>query len=195
MGLSSTEKYKSNLFAWIDSRAKIQADVTVQRMEGEKFMVVTGAAFLDHVKYLLNRELRALDNTEVSIEDWTQKLALLNIQGPMSRKVLKQIICKEKHVDDDDISNERFPFATAKVLRLRNGVDATVCRLTYVGENGYELYVPMSEAVSVAQLIMESDSDVRLAGMEASKKFFAIIGGQGVESVGGHFPSCTAVTF
>ena len=103
------------------------------------------------------------------MEDWTDQLALLNIQGPLSRNVLDKVVCKDTHNDSEVLANDNFPFSTWKKLRLRNGVEATVCRLTYVGENGYELYVPMAEAVRVAEMILNSDPSVRLAGIEASK--------------------------
>ena len=84
----------------IDEHGKIQGDFTVQRLESDSFMVVTGASFTDNIKHMIWQGLKP-EHHDVEIEDCTETTALLNIQGPMSRDVLGKVLCKEKYPDVD----------------------------------------------------------------------------------------------
>ena len=109
------------------------------------------------------------DLTDVRVRDVTDDLAILNIQGPMSRNVLTKLLCPNSHPrPEDEVSNQNFPFSThMQNLVLSNGVQVSVSRLTYVGENGYEIYAPMDRSDQVLDLILNVSDEVRLAGMEA----------------------------
>jgi glycine cleavage system aminomethyltransferase T len=77
----------------------------------------------------------------VTLADVTADYAQLNVQGPRSRDTLASLT-------DADLSTEVFPFRTARWIEVA-GVHVLCARITYLGELGYELYVPAAEALSV----------------------------------------------
>jgi 4-methylaminobutanoate oxidase (formaldehyde-forming) len=84
-----------------------------------------------------------------------------NIQGPRSRELLQRLTSA-------DLSNEAFPFRTAREIDM--GFARVLCiRITYLGELGYELYIPSEHATHVYDRIVEAGGDVGLkhAGLKA----------------------------
>ena len=75
---------------------------------------------------------------QVSITDVTSGYAQINLQGPRSRELLQTLTSA-------DLSNDAFPFRTAREIDV--GSARVLCvRITYVGELGYELYVPAEQS-------------------------------------------------
>jgi 4-methylaminobutanoate oxidase (formaldehyde-forming) len=123
----------------VDERGRIVGDVTVTRLAADRFRVVTGAGAVDSDRGFL--ELNG-----ASVEDVTDDLAVIGIWGPRARAALAS-------VTEVDVSNDAFPFRTAKELEF-----ALAQRITYVGELGYELYVPRKQAVAVWDALTEAGS-------------------------------------
>ncbi len=123
---------------WLNSGGTIEADVTVtKRAEGD-FLVVASDTAHRHVLAWLRRHA---GGARVSIADVTSGLAQLTVQGPRSREVLAA-------VTSADLSDAAFPFRAAREVDL--GFARGLCtRITYVGELGYELFVPAEMAVHV----------------------------------------------
>jgi glycine cleavage system aminomethyltransferase T/glycine/D-amino acid oxidase-like deaminating enzyme len=119
----------------LDERGGIVGDVTVTRLADDRFRVVTGAGAVDSDRGFLET------SGEATIEDVTDELAVIGIWGPEARAALAA-------VTRDDVSNEAFPFRTARTVDV-GGADVLAQRITYVGELGYELYVPRRWAVQV----------------------------------------------
>ncbi len=124
---------------WLNEDGGIEADLTVKRLAQDGFMVVTSAAsqVRDHewLRRNLPRDLR------VATTDVTSGFAVLSIMGPKSRDVLSQ-------VSNADLSNEAFPFLTSKEIEVGYAI-VRASRITYVGELGWELYVPTEFAQHV----------------------------------------------
>ncbi|GMH46993.1 hypothetical protein TrRE_jg4716 [Triparma retinervis] len=98
-------------------------------------------------------------NSDVTITDRTEDYAYLNVQGLKSRELLQKITSA-------DMSNEAFPFRAAKEISIK-GTPLRAVRITYVGELGYELYVPKDKAVEVFDEIMEKGEELVLVGLQA----------------------------
>ena len=118
----------------LDERGRIVGDVTVTRLGDDRFRVVTGAGAVDSDRGFL--ELHG-----GTVKDVSDELAAIGIWGPQAREALAA-------VTDTDVSNEAFPFRTAKPLAIA-GASVLAQRITYVGELGYELYVDRESAVAV----------------------------------------------
>ena len=114
----------------VDERGCIVGDVTVTRLGADRFRVVTGAGAVDSDRGFL--ELNG-----ASVVDVTDDHAVIGIWGPEARTALAAIT-------ELDVSNDAFPFRTAKELEF-----GLAQRITYVGELGFELYVPRERAVDV----------------------------------------------
>ncbi len=93
--------------------------------------------------------------------DVTSSFGQLNIQGPRSRELLQSLTTT-------DLSNDAFPFRTAQEIDL--GFARVLCvRITYVGELGYELYIPAEQATHVYDLVVQAGPSYHLrhAGLKA----------------------------
>jgi 4-methylaminobutanoate oxidase (formaldehyde-forming) len=117
---------------WLDERGGIQSDVTVTRLDERRYMVVTtGTSTMRDLDWLR----RSIDpQAHVTVTDMTSAEAVLSVMGPRSRELLASI-------SDADLSNAAFPFGTAREIDLGLAF-VRAARVTYVGELGWELYVP-----------------------------------------------------
>ena len=122
---------------WLNGSGRIEADVTVTKRAANDFLVVATDTAHRHVLAWLHRHA---GDARVSIADVTSGLAQITVQGPRSRDLLAS-------VTSADLSHEAFPFRTAREIDL--GFALGLCtRITYVGELGYELFVPAEMAIS-----------------------------------------------
>jgi 4-methylaminobutanoate oxidase (formaldehyde-forming) len=143
---------------WLNERGGIEADVTVTRESETRFLVVTAAASQTRDLAWLKRNLG--DARAVAV-DVTSGFATLGLMGPKARDVLAQIT-------DADLSNAAFPFAASQEIDL-GFARARASRITYVGELGWELYVPTEFVQGVYDALIEAGSafGLRLAGYHA----------------------------
>ncbi len=144
---------------WLNARGGIEADLTVTRLGETSFMVVTSAAAARRDFAWLNRHIDG--DRHVIATDIGSGIAVLSLMGPQSRALLER-------VTGADLSNAAHPFGASRHIdigyaRLR------AARITYVGELGYELYVPTEFARNVFDTIMAAGAPygLRLAGMHA----------------------------
>jgi len=123
---------------WLNEGGTIEADLTVTKLAADRFLVVASDTAQRHVLAWLRRHAGA---ARVSVADVTSGISQINVQGPRSREVLAA-------VTSADLSDAAFPFRTAREIDL--GFARGLCtRITYVGELGYELFVPTEMAAHV----------------------------------------------
>jgi glycine cleavage system aminomethyltransferase T/glycine/D-amino acid oxidase-like deaminating enzyme len=144
---------------WLNERGTIEADLTVTRLAEETFMVICSDAAHRHVETWLKRHI--LDNVHCFMTDVTSAYAMIDVQGPKSRQLLSRLT-------DADLSNEAFPYMTMKEINV-GYAKALAFRVTYLGELGYELYIPTEFAPAVYDLLWETGQDLGLknAGLQA----------------------------
>ncbi len=142
---------------WLNERGGIEADLTVTRLAEDAYQVVTGAAVAGRDFNWLLRNIPG--DAHCIATDVTSGSAVLGVMGPNSRALLARL-------SDADLSNEAFPFGTAREIDLGMARVRAV-RITYVGELGWELYMPSEFAPGVYDAIVaEGDAfGLRLAGM------------------------------
>jgi 4-methylaminobutanoate oxidase (formaldehyde-forming) len=122
----------------LNARGGIECDLTVTRLADDAFLVVTVAAAATHDADWIRRGIAA---GRVTLTDVTSAFTVLGVMGPRSRELLGRVTRAE-------LSNAAFPFGTAREIELGYAtVRAT--RITYVGELGWELYVPTELAMGV----------------------------------------------
>jgi heterotetrameric sarcosine oxidase gamma subunit len=143
---------------WMNAKGGIQADVTVTRLAEDRFLVVAAEMFHRRVEAILHRG-SAVD-ARVQVTDVTSGYTLLSVQGPGSRDLLSEVTLA-------DLDNAAFPYYTAQQIDLHHGLGLAL-RMSFVGELGWELYVPTEFALSVYDRIIEVGSAFGLvhAGME-----------------------------
>ncbi len=144
---------------WLNERGMIEADLTVTRYSEDSFIVVLSPAIHTHVKSWLRRHIPP--EAHVFITDLTSSYSIINIQGPKSRQLINGLTSA-------DMSNEAFPYLTMQEIDLGYAL-VKALRLTYVGELGWELYVPTEFTLHVYDMLVEAGKDVGLkhAGLSA----------------------------
>ncbi len=130
----------------LNERGTYESDVTVTRTAADEYFIVSSAATTERDKDHIRRNLPP--DTRASLVDVTSAYAVFGVMGPNSRDLLSTLTSA-------DLSDEAFPFGTSRQIALGYAtVRAT--RITYVGELGWELYVPAEFAVGVYEDLIES---------------------------------------
>ncbi len=128
----------------LNSRGGIECDLTVSRLAEDRYYVVTGTGYATHDFSWIERNIPA--GADVRLRDVTADYAVLSLMGPRSRDVLSA-------VTDGDVSNAAWPFGRAREIRIA-GAEVRALRVTYVGELGWELHMPIGRAGAVYDALM-----------------------------------------
>jgi len=141
---------------FLNLKGGIEADVTVTRLSETAYLVVTPAAtrLADQT-----RLTRLAGDARVVITDVTPGEGVLAVMGPNARKLMQA-------VSPNDFSNEAHPFGWAREIEIGLGL-ARAHRVTYVGELGWEIYMPTDQAAHVFETLEEAGRafDLKLCGM------------------------------
>lgn len=144
---------------WLNDRGGIEADLTVTRVAEDEYMVVSGAAVTGRDLDWLGKHIDA--DARCVVVDTTSAWAVFGVMGPNSRSVVQA-------ATGADLATEVFPFATMQSVEIGAAI-ARAFRVSYVGELGWELYVPVDQARHAFDEIMRAGEPhgLRLAGMHA----------------------------
>ncbi|MFZ1773822.1 MAG: FAD-dependent oxidoreductase [Rhizobiaceae bacterium] len=142
----------------LNSRGGIEADLTVARLAEDRFYIVTGTGFRTHDYAWIKDHLPKGDAV---LTDITEQWGTLSLMGPQARKVLER-------VTKADVSNEAFPFGHVRDIEIA-GTPVRALRVTYVGELGWELHVPITATGAVFDALMNAGAEwhVRPVGYRA----------------------------
>ena len=128
----------------LNQRGGIECDLTVSRLAEDEYYIVTGTGFATHDFAWIKANIR--DGLDARIIDVTSAYAVLSLMGPKSRDVLAA-------VTDADVSNAAFPFGRWREAMIA-GAPVRALRVTYVGELGWELHIPVEAAIAVYDALM-----------------------------------------
>ncbi len=142
---------------FLNTHGGVEADLTITRLGEDRFWVITGSAFIANDLGWIQMHVDEKDGA-VTIRDITTDWACLAMWGPKSRDVLKKITT-------NDISNNAHPYLQTRSIDI-NGVTVLAQRVSYVGELGWELYIPTNRALLVWDALLK-----------AGKKFDIEVGG------------------
>ena len=137
---------------FLNARGGVEADVTVTRWAEDLFWVITGSGFIGNDLAWL--QMKMLPDEAVTFRDITLDYACLALWGPKARDVLSK-------VTTDDVTNEAFAYLTARIIHI-NGVAVRAQRVSYVGELGWELYIPNHRALMVWDLLFEAGKEFNM---------------------------------
>ncbi|HUQ01834.1 MAG TPA: FAD-dependent oxidoreductase [Kofleriaceae bacterium] len=143
---------------WLNHLGGLEGDLTVTKLGDEKYWVVASDTVHRHTETWMRRYM---DDHHAFVTDVTSAYAQLNVQGPRSRELMQL-------VTGADMSNEAFPFRAAREIDV--GFARVLCvRITYLGELGYELYIPTEQATHVYDRLVTAGARVGLrhAGLKA----------------------------
>ncbi|MGO9635380.1 MAG: GcvT family protein [Steroidobacteraceae bacterium] len=144
---------------WLNGQGLLEADLTVTKLNEEKFLVVVTDTMVRHAETWMKRNIP--EGAHAFVTDVTSAYGQLNVQGPRSRDLLQMITTQ-------NLSDRTFPFRSAREIDI--GFARALCvRITYLGELGYELYVPCEQALHVYDRVIEAGKQFGLvhAGLKA----------------------------
>jgi glycine cleavage system aminomethyltransferase T len=144
---------------WLNEAGTLEADLTVTKLDADRFLVVVTDTMVRHAEAWMRRHIPS--TADASVTEVTSAYGQLNVQGPSSRALLQKLTTA-------DLSNPSFPFRAAREIDL--GLARVLCiRITYVGELGYELYVPAEQSTYVYDRLIEAGREFGLvhAGLKA----------------------------
>jgi heterotetrameric sarcosine oxidase gamma subunit len=136
----------------LNARGTYEADITVTRLSADEFLLISSAASTERDQDHINRRMPA--GSRARLTDVTSAYAVYGVMGPKSRELLERL-------SRSDISDAAFPFGSSREIDLGYAtVRAT--RITYVGELGWELYVPAEFAVGAYEDLVRAGADLGL---------------------------------
>ncbi len=130
----------------LNDKGGIECDLTIARVAENEFYIVTGTGFATHDFDWINRNIPTGMNCQLF--DITSAHAVLALMGPKARRILEA-------VTKDDVSHEGFPFGTHKIISIA-ACPVRALRVTYVGELGWELHLPVEYASAVYEALMQA---------------------------------------
>jgi sarcosine dehydrogenase len=128
----------------LNTRGGIECDLTVARLADDRFYIVTGTGFRAHDLAWIRERLPK--GGAVETRDVTEDFGTLSLMGPRAREVLAAVTTA-------DVTNTAFPFGHVRVLPIA-GAEVRALRVTYVGELGWELHVPVAALGEVFDALM-----------------------------------------
>ncbi len=131
---------------WLNERAGIEADLTVTREAADRFLVVTSCATQTRDFHWLQTHIPR--EARVLAVDVSSAFVVLGVMGPQSRALLAELT-------DDDLSGAAFPLYCSRIIDL-GYARVRASRISYVGELGWELYIPSEFSQSVYDDIVRS---------------------------------------
>jgi 4-methylaminobutanoate oxidase (formaldehyde-forming) len=129
---------------WLNDRGGIEADLTVTRLSSTAYLIVTGAETETKDFNWLQRHIDA--EARCVLTNVTSGMGVLSVMGPNSRDLLQSLT-------PDDLSDTGFPFGTSRLIELGFAL-VRASRITYVGELGWELYIPTEFMAGVYEEIV-----------------------------------------
>ena len=130
----------------LNSRGGIECDLTVAQLAEDHFYIVTGTGFRTHDFAWIREHIRP--GLDATLSDVTEAWGTLSLMGPASRDILAMLTAA-------DVSNAAFPFGTVREVTIV-GASVRALRVTYVGELGWELHVPIAQIGTVFDALMDA---------------------------------------
>lgn len=136
----------------LNDKGGIECDLTVARIAENEYYIVTGTGFATHDFDWIARNIP--EGMQAELVDVTSAYSVLSLMGPNARTVLEK-------VTSSDVSSAAFPFGRIKTVGIA-GCPVRALRITYVGELGYELHVPVEYATTVYDTLMAAGAGLGL---------------------------------
>lgn len=143
----------------LNVRGGIECDLTVSRLDDDTYYIVTGTGYATHDFHWIRSHIP--EGLDARLIDVTSGNGVLSLMGPKARDVLSS-------VTEADVSNAGFPFGQHREIMVA-GTPVRALRVTYVGELGWELHMPLDSLASVYDALMKAGAahGIRNAGYRA----------------------------
>ena len=136
----------------LNDRGGIETDITINRRKENEFLVISSATTQPRDLNWIKKSIK--ENEKVFVTDVTNNYTVLSLQGPRSRDILSKLT-------NADLTNDEFPFATSKEIEI-GYTNVIANRLTYVGELGWEIFIPTEHSIDVFDNIIKAGKEFNL---------------------------------
>jgi len=127
---------------FLDDKGGVRADFTVIRVAEQHYRFIDGGD-AGNRDFVWMKRMAEDKGYSVTIVDRIHDFGCIGLWGPNARATLQSVVA-----NPDDVTHENFPFVTTKVLSI-GGVDVTAFRISYVGEQGWELHFKLDDGLAV----------------------------------------------
>ena len=131
----------------LNQEGGIECDVTVTRLKKNRFMIVAGTGYALHHFYHIKNSIPD-SSTDISLIEVTDQYSTLSLSGPNSRSLLQAIA-------EQDMAATAFPFLTCQNITIA-GCGVIAIRVSFAGELGWELHIPVDDTIKVFQSLTET---------------------------------------
>jgi len=138
--------------AMLNEQGGFESDLTVTRLSEDAYLIVSGSAQATRDRDWIARHIP--QGGRAVLTDVSGAYAVLGVMGPRSRALLARLA-------DTELGNETFPFGASREIGLGRAL-VRASRVTYVGELGWELYVPVEFAAGLYANLVEAGADLGL---------------------------------
>ncbi|HEY5571507.1 MAG TPA: FAD-dependent oxidoreductase [Anaerolineales bacterium] len=138
---------------FLNMRGGIEADITITRLAEDRFRLISGSSFIGNDLAWIRMHADSA-GAPVEIRDVTLDWSCIALWGPLARQVLEK-------TSDSDVSNQAHPYLRAEEIDI-HGVKVLAQRVSYVGELGWELYIPPERAVQVWDALVAAGREFEL---------------------------------
>ncbi|WP_027856320.1 GcvT family protein [Marinobacterium jannaschii] len=128
---------------FLDNAGNVRADLTVLRLGEDHFRVIDGGDAGNRDFVWMKRLAEDKGFTNLEITDRRTDFGCIGLWGPNARTTLQKVVA-----DPESLSNEAFPFAAVKDISI-NGVTVSAFRISYVGEQGWELHFKLEDGLAI----------------------------------------------
>lgn len=137
----------------LDEAGGIQCDLTITRLAEDRWYVVSAAATEVHDLDRISRLLP--EDGSVRLENVTGRTGVLTLAGPRSRELLARLT-------EADLLNEAFPYMSARWIRVASAPEVLALRISYEGELGWELHLPIEHLRGAYDALVEAGEPLGL---------------------------------
>ena len=130
----------------LDREGRIKCDLTITRLEPDRFLIVTGGAYGIHDLTWIRKQLP--EDGSVNVTNISSSMCCIGLWGPKSRELVQS-------VTGHDMSNEAFPYVTAQRVMIAD-IPCLALRISYAGELGWEIYCPSEFGLSLWDTLWEA---------------------------------------
>ena len=137
----------------LNERGGYESDLTIFKVAADRYLIITGTSQPTHDMHWLTGNIASGEH--VTLTDVTDSMTVLSVMGPKSRELLAR-------VSSADLTNKGFPQFTQREIPI-GPATARAARLSYVGELGWELYIPTADAPAIYDALVAAGADLDVA--------------------------------